>query len=155
MPSEKGGTSPKKEKDLRRSLRYQEIWNVFMCQFRSLGVVANEAYPLCKHARIDGDHLLQLTRLVEYLADDFVSRYWEARRQMVKKPSTNVGRKRLIVTSNRMVHKVYRNNPHSLEELQQDISDEISVIPAIQLQPAFRNLLTRAQKYPRDESGQF
>ncbi|GFX87968.1 reverse transcriptase [Trichonephila clavipes] len=48
-----------------------------------LGVAANEA--------MDGKHLLQCTRLTEYLADDIVSWYWEARRQMVKKPSTGVG----------------------------------------------------------------
>ncbi|GFX99748.1 reverse transcriptase [Trichonephila clavipes] len=56
-----------------------------------LGVAANEAYPLCGHDRMDGDRLLQCTGLNEYLADDIVSRYWEAGRQMVKKPSTGVG----------------------------------------------------------------
>ncbi|GFX60385.1 reverse transcriptase [Trichonephila clavipes] len=50
-----------------------------------------EACPLCGHARMYGDYLLQCTELVEYPADDMVSRYWEARRQMVKKPSTDVG----------------------------------------------------------------
>ncbi|GFV35501.1 alpha-methylacyl-CoA racemase [Trichonephila clavipes] len=39
---------------------------------------------------MDGDHLLQCTELVEYSADDIVRWYWEARRQMVKKPSTGV-----------------------------------------------------------------
>ncbi|GFV89228.1 reverse transcriptase [Trichonephila clavipes] len=56
-----------------------------------LGVAANEACPLCGHARMDGDHLPQCTGLTEYPAEDIVSRYWEARRQMVKKPSTGVG----------------------------------------------------------------
>ncbi|GFW42646.1 reverse transcriptase [Trichonephila clavipes] len=56
-----------------------------------LGVAANEACPLCGHARMDGDLLLQCTGLVEYPADDIVCRYWEAWRQMVTKPSTGVG----------------------------------------------------------------
>ncbi|GFS71652.1 reverse transcriptase [Trichonephila clavipes] len=56
-----------------------------------LGVAANEACPLCGHARMDSDHLLRYTGLDEYTAYDIVSRYWEARRQMVKKPSTGVG----------------------------------------------------------------
>ncbi|GFX97363.1 reverse transcriptase [Trichonephila clavipes] len=55
------------------------------------GTAANEACPLCGHVRMDGDHLLQCTGLVEYPADDIASRYWEARRQMVKKPSKGVG----------------------------------------------------------------
>ncbi|GFU48868.1 reverse transcriptase [Trichonephila clavipes] len=54
----------------------------------SLGMAANEAYLLCGHARMDGVHLLQCTELDGYLADDIVSRYWEHRCQMVKKPST-------------------------------------------------------------------
>ncbi|GFT24886.1 reverse transcriptase [Trichonephila clavipes] len=56
-----------------------------------LGLAANETCPLCGHARMDGDHLLQCTGLEEYPTDDIVSRYWEARRQMVKKPNTGVG----------------------------------------------------------------
>ncbi|GFT85164.1 reverse transcriptase [Trichonephila clavipes] len=56
-----------------------------------LGVAANEVCPICGHARMDDDHLLQCTGLDEYLADDIVSRYWEVRRQMVKKLSTGVG----------------------------------------------------------------
>ncbi|GFW66728.1 reverse transcriptase [Trichonephila clavipes] len=56
-----------------------------------LGVAANEACPLCDHARMDGDYLLQCTGLDEYPTDDIVSQYWEARHQMVKKPSTDVG----------------------------------------------------------------
>ncbi|GFT68271.1 reverse transcriptase [Trichonephila clavipes] len=55
-----------------------------------LCVDANEACPLCGHARMVGDHLLQCTGLLEYPADDIVSRYWEAQRQMVKKPTTGV-----------------------------------------------------------------
>ncbi|GFU13765.1 hypothetical protein TNCV_939781 [Trichonephila clavipes] len=54
------------------------------------GVAANEACPPCSHARMDDDYLLQCTGLVEYSADDNVSPYWEARRQM-KKTSTGVG----------------------------------------------------------------
>ncbi|GFY19606.1 reverse transcriptase [Trichonephila clavipes] len=49
-----------------------------------LSVDANEACPLCDHARMDGDLLLQRTGLDEYPPDDIVSRYWEARHQMVK-----------------------------------------------------------------------
>ncbi|GFU90622.1 reverse transcriptase [Trichonephila clavipes] len=56
-----------------------------------LGLAANEACPLCGHARMDGDHLLQCTGVDEYPTDDIVSRYWEAWRQMVKKPSTGIG----------------------------------------------------------------
>ncbi|GFX37949.1 reverse transcriptase [Trichonephila clavipes] len=56
-----------------------------------LGVAANEAYPLCGHARMDGDHLPQCTGLAAYPTDDIISRYWEARRQTVKKPSMGVG----------------------------------------------------------------
>ncbi|GFW42441.1 hypothetical protein TNCV_240381 [Trichonephila clavipes] len=40
-----------------------------------LGVAANEACPLCGHARMDGDPLLQYSGSVEYPADDIVSRY--------------------------------------------------------------------------------
>ncbi|GFV73251.1 reverse transcriptase [Trichonephila clavipes] len=43
------------------------------------------------HARMNGDHLLQCTGLDEYPTDDVVSRYWEARRQMVKKFLMGVG----------------------------------------------------------------
>ncbi|GFV30154.1 reverse transcriptase [Trichonephila clavipes] len=56
-----------------------------------LGVAVNEGCPLSGHARMDGDHLLQCTGLVEYPADDIVSWYWEARYQMVKKPNTGIG----------------------------------------------------------------
>ncbi|GFV93552.1 hypothetical protein TNCV_1988641 [Trichonephila clavipes] len=56
-----------------------------------LCVADNKACPICGHARMDGDHLLQCTGLDEYPADDIVSRYWGARRQMVKKPSMGVG----------------------------------------------------------------
>ncbi|GFX85938.1 reverse transcriptase [Trichonephila clavipes] len=51
-----------------------------------LGVAANNACPICGHARKDGELLLQCTGLAEYPAHDIVSRYWEARRQMFKKP---------------------------------------------------------------------
>ncbi|GFV18845.1 reverse transcriptase [Trichonephila clavipes] len=56
-----------------------------------LGVAANEVCPICDHARMDGDPLLQRTEHDECLADDIVSQYWETRRQMDKKPSTGVG----------------------------------------------------------------
>ncbi|GFU04327.1 hypothetical protein TNCV_864251 [Trichonephila clavipes] len=39
---------------------------------------------------MDGAHLLLCTGLEEYSTDDVVCRYWKARRQMVKKPSTDV-----------------------------------------------------------------
>ncbi|GFW23212.1 hypothetical protein TNCV_3803121 [Trichonephila clavipes] len=39
---------------------------------------------------MDGDPLLQCTGLNEYPADNIVSQYWEAWRQMVKKPNTGV-----------------------------------------------------------------
>ncbi|GFW68648.1 reverse transcriptase [Trichonephila clavipes] len=51
-------------------------------------LAVNEAYPLCGHARMDGDHLLQCTGIDEYPTNDIASQYWEARRQMVKKSST-------------------------------------------------------------------
>ncbi|GFV43299.1 reverse transcriptase [Trichonephila clavipes] len=56
-----------------------------------LGVTANEACSPCGHARMDGDYLFQCTGLHEYSAHDIISRYWEAWRRMVKKPSTGVG----------------------------------------------------------------
>ncbi|GFV92913.1 reverse transcriptase [Trichonephila clavipes] len=57
-----------------------------------LGMAANEACPICGHARMDGDHLLQCTGLDEYPAEDITCWYWEARRQMVKKHGgTGVG----------------------------------------------------------------
>ncbi|GFT79958.1 reverse transcriptase [Trichonephila clavipes] len=55
-----------------------------------LGLAADEACPLCGHARMHGDHLLHCIGLDEYPTDDVVSRYWEARRQMVKKPTMGV-----------------------------------------------------------------
>ncbi|GFT24734.1 reverse transcriptase [Trichonephila clavipes] len=59
--------------------------------FHLFDLAANEACQICVHARMDVDHLFQCTGLDEYPADDIVSRYWEARRQRVKKPSTGVG----------------------------------------------------------------
>ncbi|GFV55128.1 hypothetical protein TNCV_2623491 [Trichonephila clavipes] len=38
--------------------------------------------PICGHAKMYGDHLLQCIGLDEYPVDDIVSRYWEARCQM-------------------------------------------------------------------------
>ncbi|GFT50647.1 reverse transcriptase [Trichonephila clavipes] len=52
-----------------------------------LDLAANEACPLCSHVRMVGDFLIQCSGLDEYPTDDIVSRYWEARRQMVKNPS--------------------------------------------------------------------
>ncbi|GFV73880.1 hypothetical protein TNCV_2625831 [Trichonephila clavipes] len=54
------------------------------------GVDAYEVFPLCSHARMDSSHLLKCTGLNEYPAEDIVSRYWDARRQMVKNPSHTV-----------------------------------------------------------------
>ncbi|GFV81688.1 reverse transcriptase [Trichonephila clavipes] len=59
--------------------------------FHWFGLAANEACPLCGHARMEGDHLLQCTGPNEHPTDDIVSRCWEARRQMVKKRNTGVG----------------------------------------------------------------
>ncbi|GFX65039.1 reverse transcriptase [Trichonephila clavipes] len=56
-----------------------------------LAVDTNEVCPICGHARKDGVHLLQRSGFDEYPADDIVSRYWETGRQVVKKPSTDVG----------------------------------------------------------------
>ncbi|GFV18648.1 reverse transcriptase [Trichonephila clavipes] len=56
-----------------------------------LGVATNEACPFCGHAKMDSDDLPQCAGLAEYPADDIVSWYREARRQMVKKPSPGVG----------------------------------------------------------------
>ncbi|GFU22575.1 ATP-dependent DNA helicase [Trichonephila clavipes] len=36
------------------------------------GLAADETCPLCGHARMDGDHLHQCTRLNEYLTDDIL-----------------------------------------------------------------------------------
>ncbi|GFS65553.1 reverse transcriptase [Trichonephila clavipes] len=55
-----------------------------------IDLAVDEACPLCGHARMDGDHLLECTGLDEYPTDDVVSRYWETQRQMVKKPSMGV-----------------------------------------------------------------
>ncbi|GFU80259.1 reverse transcriptase [Trichonephila clavipes] len=42
------------------------------------GLATDEmACPLCGHARMDGDHLLQCTGFDEFLTDDVISRYWE------------------------------------------------------------------------------
>ncbi|GFV99863.1 hypothetical protein TNCV_5082231 [Trichonephila clavipes] len=43
------------------------------------------------HVRMDGDHLLQCTVLDEYPIYDFLSRYWNARSQIVKRPSMSIG----------------------------------------------------------------
>ncbi|GFX64329.1 reverse transcriptase [Trichonephila clavipes] len=59
--------------------------------FPWLGLAADKACPLCGHATMDSDHLLQCTRLDEYQTDDVVRRNREALRQMVKKPSTSLG----------------------------------------------------------------
>ncbi|GFS78622.1 hypothetical protein TNCV_3148201 [Trichonephila clavipes] len=66
------------------------MYQKYLKNLHWLGVAANEAYPLCGHARMNGDYLPQCTGLAEYPTDDIVYRYWEDRRQMVKKPSTGV-----------------------------------------------------------------
>ncbi|GFY28801.1 hypothetical protein TNCV_4719371 [Trichonephila clavipes] len=60
-------------------------------RYTSTGLAWLLTRPTHSAARMDSDHLLQCTGLDEYPADDIVSRYWEARRQMVKKPSTSAG----------------------------------------------------------------
>ncbi|GFX23812.1 reverse transcriptase [Trichonephila clavipes] len=52
-----------------------------------LGLDADEAYPLCGNASMDGDQLIQCTGLDKYMTDDVVNRDWEVRQQMVKKES--------------------------------------------------------------------
>ncbi|GFT21887.1 uncharacterized protein TNCV_3179831 [Trichonephila clavipes] len=43
-----------------------------------LGVAANEAYPLCGHARLDGDHLLQCIRLIRLMTSrKEISEIWD------------------------------------------------------------------------------
>ncbi|GFT32436.1 reverse transcriptase [Trichonephila clavipes] len=56
-----------------------------------LCLAVDEACPLCGRARIDSDHLLLCSELVEYMTHDIVSRYWEAPCQRAKKPSKGVG----------------------------------------------------------------
>ncbi|GFV15834.1 reverse transcriptase [Trichonephila clavipes] len=72
-----------------------DFWGVYL---HWLGMVFDEACPLCSHVRMHGDHLLQRIGLDEYPIDDIVSRYWESCRQMIKKPSLGVGEinKRLL-----------------------------------------------------------
>ncbi|GFU87191.1 hypothetical protein TNCV_1059031 [Trichonephila clavipes] len=47
------------------------------------------------------------------------------------------------------------STPHNLQGLQQDISPDIAVIPAIRLRSAFRNFPTREQKCQRMHSSYF
>ena len=56
-----------------------------------LGLAADEVCPLGGHARMDGDHLKHCVALNQHPTDDIVSRYWEARRQMVERPRTSAG----------------------------------------------------------------
>ncbi|XP_049955754.1 uncharacterized protein LOC126471573 [Schistocerca serialis cubense] len=51
--------------------------------------------------------------------------------------------------------KVHRNNPHSLQELQQNISDDIEAIPVVQLRSAVSSLVTRAHKCQEMNGGHF
>ncbi|GFX71289.1 hypothetical protein TNCV_3410591 [Trichonephila clavipes] len=52
--------------------------------------------------------------------------------------------------------KMFHNNPHSLQDLEQNIYDEITAIPIVQLRlSAFRNLPTKAQMYQEINSGHF
>ncbi|GFX40751.1 hypothetical protein TNCV_1218741 [Trichonephila clavipes] len=46
-------------------------------------------------------------------------------------------------------------SPDLLQELHQSISDETGAIPAVQLRPAFRNLMTRAQSHQEMNGGHF
>ncbi|GFV30789.1 reverse transcriptase [Trichonephila clavipes] len=55
-----------------------------------LDLAADEACPLCCRVRMNSSPLLQCTGLDKYSIDDVVSRYWEARCQKFKKPSTGV-----------------------------------------------------------------
>ncbi|GFT20570.1 reverse transcriptase [Trichonephila clavipes] len=55
-----------------------------------LGLVADEACPLCGHGRMDGHHLLQCTGRDEYPTYSIARTHYKARRQMVKRPSTGV-----------------------------------------------------------------
>ncbi|GFW41610.1 reverse transcriptase [Trichonephila clavipes] len=59
--------------------------------FYWFGLAADEACPLCGHSRMDDEHLFQCSGLDEYPTDDVVSRYWEARHQIVKTPRTDIG----------------------------------------------------------------
>ncbi|GFY00539.1 hypothetical protein TNCV_2139361 [Trichonephila clavipes] len=43
--------------------------------------------------------------------------------------------------------KVYRNNSHNIQELQQNISDSIAVISAVQTRSAVCDFLTMAQSW--------
>ncbi|GFW94272.1 hypothetical protein TNCV_1432111 [Trichonephila clavipes] len=68
-----------------------------MSNYKSVLLIVGKQEILCvtplQHPQlvVDGDHLLQCTQFNEYPTDNVVSRYWEARRQMAKKPSTGVG----------------------------------------------------------------
>ncbi|GFT24154.1 multiple coagulation factor deficiency protein 2-like protein [Trichonephila clavipes] len=48
--------------------------------------------------------------------------------------------------------KAHRNNPHSLQELQKNIS---ATIPAVKLRSAFQNSQTRSQRFPERNSGHY
>ncbi|GFX30797.1 hypothetical protein TNCV_656831 [Trichonephila clavipes] len=56
-----------------------------------LGLATDEACPICDKARLEGDHQLQCTLHDKYPTEAIVSRYLEARQQMVKKPSIGFG----------------------------------------------------------------
>ncbi|GFW46685.1 reverse transcriptase [Trichonephila clavipes] len=84
------GPNPKAPRES-RSCRPTTGHDFLVVYLHWLGVAANEVCPICGHARKDDDHLLQCSGLDEHPADDIVSRYWEARRPMVKKPSTGSG----------------------------------------------------------------
>ncbi|GFW82915.1 hypothetical protein TNCV_2209671 [Trichonephila clavipes] len=51
--------------------------------------------------------------------------------------------------------KVYRNSPHSVQELQPNIADEMAALPTFQLRSVFHNFLTRAQTRQEMNGGHF
>ncbi|GFU34055.1 hypothetical protein TNCV_3198711 [Trichonephila clavipes] len=51
------------------------------------GLAADYACPHIGYTRMDDDHPLQCTEHDEYPTEDIVSRYWEARHHMFKRPS--------------------------------------------------------------------
>ncbi|GFX90837.1 reverse transcriptase [Trichonephila clavipes] len=54
---------------LRTGLDFLGVYLHWLC------MAARELCPICSHARIDDDHLLQCTGLDEYPTDVIVSRY--------------------------------------------------------------------------------
>ncbi|GFU16271.1 hypothetical protein TNCV_4422261 [Trichonephila clavipes] len=71
---------------------------------------------------MNGDHLLQCTGLAEYLTDDVVSRYWEARRQR---------------------SLVYADKPQTLDHLEDNIRRVIADIRPQMLEKVIENWTSR------------